>query len=400
MNERLGTIRELMRAGDLEAAERLAVRHLPSLPEDADLAVVYARIPEQAGRFAEAVARWRNVLKHFPGHRAALVGLNYCLIADGRYAEARTQIEAALREHPGDESLLRQSADLAGRQGDWPRAIELYRQVLRQYPQNPSVRLELRHAEAQRQLTALAAADAPDAWPADCHPPRPARLRADVRDIIVDFESLGDNCEFGFLQRHFGHEPLGLLRWAGTEPAPIIAAVRSQFAGVGEREHVTIELWPDGEYKISDDRYGMVSHTFIYEAAFPRETFLDHQMRRMRILKKKLLQEMTRGERLFVYKSPTMTLEQAQALCVACRQVGPLTLLVVRLCDQSHPAGTVERAAPDLLFGYLDHIPPVDDITGSLLIACWETLCIRAWALWKGDRSGRHGAASKNRNMR
>jgi hypothetical protein len=60
----------------------------------------------------------------------------------------------------------------------------------------------------------------------------------------------------------------------------------------------------------------------------------------------------------------------------------------------------VERAAPDLLFGYLDHIPPVDDITGSLSIACWETLCIRAWALWKGDRSGRHGAASKNRNMR
>ena len=161
------------------------------------------------------------------------------------------------------------------------------------------MRLELRHAEAQRQLTALAAADAPDAWPADCHPPRPARLRADVRDIIVDFGEPGRQLRFVF------YSAISVTSrsvcCAGPEPNRlIIAAVRSQFAGVGEREHVTIELWPDGEYKISDDRYGMVSHTFIYEAAFPRETFLDHQMRRMRILKKKLLQEMTRGERLFV----------------------------------------------------------------------------------------------------
>src|SRR5436305_104536 len=33
-------------------------------------------------------------------------------------------------------------------------------------------------------------------------------------DLATRFESLGDNCEFGILQRLEGAEPLGLLRWA------------------------------------------------------------------------------------------------------------------------------------------------------------------------------------------
>ena len=40
------------------------------------------------------------------------------------------------------------------------------------------------------------------------------------RDLVFAFESIGDNCELGMLQRHVGIEPLGLLRFAGAQVLP------------------------------------------------------------------------------------------------------------------------------------------------------------------------------------
>jgi hypothetical protein len=39
-----------------------------------------------------------------------------------------------------------------------------------------------------------------------------------VRGFFPGFENLGGNCEFGLVQRHFGAEPLSLLRWTATPP--------------------------------------------------------------------------------------------------------------------------------------------------------------------------------------
>jgi len=36
----------------------------------------------------------------------------------------------------------------------------------------------------------------------------------DDRDLVLQFESIGDNCELGLVQRRAGSEPLGLLRFA------------------------------------------------------------------------------------------------------------------------------------------------------------------------------------------
>ena len=38
----------------------------------------------------------------------------------------------------------------------------------------------------------------------------------DDRDLVLQFESIGDNCELGLVQRRAGSEPLGLLRFAGS----------------------------------------------------------------------------------------------------------------------------------------------------------------------------------------
>jgi hypothetical protein len=36
------------------------------------------------------------------------------------------------------------------------------------------------------------------------------------RDLVLQFESLGDSCELGLVQRMVGVEPLGMFRFAGA----------------------------------------------------------------------------------------------------------------------------------------------------------------------------------------
>ena len=38
-----------------------------------------------------------------------------------------------------------------------------------------------------------------------------------LNELLLQFEPIGDNCEFGLMQQYFGAEPLSLLRFAGFE---------------------------------------------------------------------------------------------------------------------------------------------------------------------------------------
>ncbi len=40
-----------------------------------------------------------------------------------------------------------------------------------------------------------------------------------LQDLMLQFESLGQNCEFGLVQRRAGADPLGLLRF-DSAPCP------------------------------------------------------------------------------------------------------------------------------------------------------------------------------------
>ena len=79
---------------------------------------------------------------------------------------------------------------------------------------------------------------------------RPADFRldradvGDMREIMLEFESLGGHpwgCEFGTVQRAFGAEPLGLLRWTEMPVEYIIKALKTRFfVGVGLPENTEI----------------------------------------------------------------------------------------------------------------------------------------------------------------
>jgi hypothetical protein len=82
------------------------------------------------------------------------------------------------------------------------------------------------------------------------------------------FESLAGRyrgCEFGLVQRHYGIEPLGLLRWSNITPDNLAVALERRFEGVGSKQQTELRISTDGlnEYSTHDRRFGMAMHTFV-----------------------------------------------------------------------------------------------------------------------------------------
>src|ERR1700758_3814147 len=80
------------------------------------------------------------------------------------------------------------------------------------------------------------------------------------RDLVLQFESLGDNCELGLVQRRVGVEPLGLFRFASAPLRHLIRAMDARFAGIADPDHVRVET-QNGEYMIRLSKYDFIYHT-------------------------------------------------------------------------------------------------------------------------------------------
>lgn len=211
------------------------------------------------------------------------------------------------------------------------------------------------------------------------------------RDIAMQFESLGGSghgCEFGLFQRHYGAEPLGLLRWADLAPELLIKALESRFEGVGDLEN-TIIFSPEnsGEWWTKDKRYWMAMRSFVKTADVTLPQMTKMACRRLQFLRRKLIEDLAAGEKIFAYKNMFRNLTQAELnrLYQAVRSYGDSTLFYVRYADEQHPAGSVEVSAPGLIIGYIEHFAfsPEDKPVGPSHEG-FLALCRAAYGLWKG----------------
>ena len=79
---------------------------------------------------------------------------------------------------------------------------------------------------------------------------------------MLQFESIGDNCELGLVQRQAGAEPLGLLRFAGTPLRNLVRALHARFANIADPAHVRLNA-ENGEYMVKLTKYDFTYHAHV-----------------------------------------------------------------------------------------------------------------------------------------
>jgi hypothetical protein len=65
---------------------------------------------------------------------------------------------------------------------------------------------------------------------------------AEQREALLNVQSLGVNCEIGFVQRLVGAEPLGLFRWTFAPLDKLLPALESRFEGLGAPGTLQIQV--------------------------------------------------------------------------------------------------------------------------------------------------------------
>jgi hypothetical protein len=213
--------------------------------------------------------------------------------------------------------------------------------------------------------------------------PRPAlapgpRLPRD--QMIMRFESLGDNCEFGLVQRLLGAEPLGLLRFSYIELPLLLRGLHSGFEGLGDPDTTKVAAEGiDREIVVRESAYQMTYHTFQYETQTDLETVQRQQATRLHFLKRKLLEDIGAGEKIFVLKRfPALRAEEVLPIYAILNELGRNWLLWMVPSDAAHPPGTVELLLPGLLRGYIERFAPNDN-AHDLSLETWTAVCEAAW---------------------
>jgi hypothetical protein len=198
--------------------------------------------------------------------------------------------------------------------------------------------------------------------------------------MIMRFESLGDNCEFGLVQRNLGAEPLGMLRFTFIELRDLIQGLRTRFRTLGDPGTMDISVSDkDREYVVRDTAFNMTFHTWQYEHQLTIETARRQHNTRLNFLRRKFIEDVENAEKIFVIKRVhPLRPEEVLPLYAALNELGCNWLLWVTLADEKHPVGSVEVLLPGLLRGYVDRFAPNENAP-DLSLAAWTSVCEAAW---------------------
>jgi hypothetical protein len=209
-----------------------------------------------------------------------------------------------------------------------------------------------------------------------------ASVDLDTIELLSHFEGLGENCEFGFMQRHFGYEPISLLRWSTTSPSILIAALQASFEGVGRPEYTEFKPMWDDEYGTRDTRYGFKAHAHVrthevtdYDQEFKRVC------QRISYLKRLFLERLAEGSKIFVFFAyDGISDQECLDLYSALRAHGPNRLLCVRA--DTALEGATELLTESAMVGYIDHFSTRENVGGHISYGSWLRLLAESVQVW------------------
>ncbi len=207
------------------------------------------------------------------------------------------------------------------------------------------------------------------------------------RALLMEIQSLGENCELAFVQRLYGAEPFGLFRWAATPLAKLLPALHARFEGLGRPQYLDAEIDDASEYQIIDKKYGFKNHSFAYDYnGIKKGDILKREAVRLPFMARLLCKELERANRLFCFHDAgTSSREEVERLVAAIGAYGPNTLLWVVPAASLAQAGTAEWLHDRLICGYLDRFETIDKVIEPSY-EVWMKLLRAAHAMWSSRR--------------
>ncbi len=386
-----------------DRAKTLADTAEAQFPNDIEVHAMQARIAMAQGLWRQALSRWEKVHQLNSSHQDALIGRVVVLTELGEFAAAALglgQLPAQIRNTP---YAVWAEANLATWRGDLQLARRLWQQASIRFPldrriQSGRLSVELRLNDQAIGLRDGTGGAAYAEWDNPVGPsvkPDGTTLAtletSPLRHLFTAFQSLGDNCEFGIVQREFGAEPISLLRWTAMPLAKLIDALTHRFAGVGDAAQTRLDVIR-GEYRTADKRFMMHMHTFIRANEVGPEILLPKLCARLRFLVRGQIEDLAAAEKIFLFRSAGPRDDGAfLALHDALRAYGPNRLLIVTREEDGFAAGTIRALHPACLVGSIRSFD-----TNKPFLPGWQALCEAAHRIFTsgaipaedGDQAG------------
>jgi len=362
-------LRQLARYDEADAALAPALEKFPGA---CWVFANHAVTADARGDRAEALRRWRVVLARFRDEPIGYAGVGAALKMLERFDEADAILSEGMERFADDVNIAVNHAHVPGRSKDWAEAARRWEALRVRWPQDPAIRsgfaetvmLARQSHDIDARFAANSSADDPPA----------GDERTDLRALMMRFESLGENCELGFVQRYFGAEPLGLLRWTGIAYEALIEALENQFAGIGEAKYSELMVNSvEREYYVFDRRYAMSTHTFI-STSKAREDVLPKMLSRLEFLREKLLNALKDGDKIFVFSSASpLSDEQLRRLHSTLQNHGAVRLLHVAPSAE-RPPGQVAPVGANLWRGFVGRTGFIGGVW-NVEFDAWSAIC-------------------------
>lgn len=210
--------------------------------------------------------------------------------------------------------------------------------------------------------------------PGHCH---------DIPRLLQQFEGLGENCDFGVVQRAGGIEPLGLLRFGACNASDMVELLRTRFQRLLQAQDLWLEpVGPEREFWVKSHHSSFTAHTNRFEGQDDMGVVLTLYKERTRYLCEKLIGHMQNGRRLLIYKGQS-DIAIIREMLAQLQTYGANRLLWIRVADNEHRPRSVEQLSDGLLCGYVSRYGTYE-LDPSLPVEEWIAICANAYRLWRG----------------
>ena len=179
---------------------------------------------------------------------------------------------------------------------------------------------------------------------------------AEGKAVVLEFQSLGRHCALGNVQRHFGAEPFGLLRFANIFPDALVTGLRMRFADIGDLDKLSFITFENSrELQGRHSVYGLDYHTFRFVDEIDVEAFAVTEAKRLAYLARLFIEQIENDEKIFVRLLDFQSDAEALALHQLLRAYNSRARLLILGGPPDHArerGGRVIELRPGLYRGY------------------------------------------------